>query len=227
MANLQHVPADGSGAMFDRIARRYDAVNRLMSLGIDRLWRRRTVAALQLDTTTRVLDVATGTGDLALAILRKRPAAEVTGVDPSSAMLEIARRKAGGAVAFHQGVAEALPFADDSFDASCIAFGIRNCTDRARALREMARVTRPGGRIAVLELSEPDSPLVRLYVHRIVPRIGALLSKASAYDYLQCSIAGFPPPDEFCELMARAGIADVRARRLTFGTCYVFSGRST
>lgn len=226
MPNLERMPADGTGAMFDRIAHRYDVLNRVMSLGVDRWWRRRTVKALDLSQAPRVLDVATGTGDLALAILRRRPAAEIVGVDPSAAMLDVARRKAGDRIDFRQGVGESLPFPDDSFDASCIAFGIRNCADRPRALREMARVTRAGGHIAVLELSEPKNPLVRLYVHGIVPRIGALLSRASAYDYLQTSIAGFPPPQEFCEVMTGAGIEDVRARRLTLGTCHLFVGRS-
>ncbi|HLU66954.1 MAG TPA: ubiquinone/menaquinone biosynthesis methyltransferase, partial [Kofleriaceae bacterium] len=207
--------APGSGAMFDRIARRYDLLNRVLSLGLDRAWRRRTAAALELGAAPRVLDLATGTGDLALAILRRHPDATVVGIDPSAAMLaiardKIARRGLARSVELQVGIAEQLPLADASVDAVTIAFGLRNVPDRERALREMARVTRPGGRVAVLELGEPRGrvlgPLARFHIHRVVPRLGALLSGAREYRYLERSIAAFPPPEEVAAMMVRAGL---------------------
>lgn len=219
----------GSGRMFDRIARRYDLLNRVLSLGLDQLWRRRTVAALQLRPGQRVLDLATGTGDLALAMLRACPDASVFGLDPSSAMLAKAREKAPG-LALGAGIAEQLPFDDDSFDALAIAFGLRNVPDRERALREMARVTRPGGTIAILELGEPRGLLLgRLawfHVHVVVPRIGALLSGAREYRYLEKSIAAFPPPGEVLEMMRRSGIQRAEVHPQSFGVCHLFVGHS-
>lgn len=229
----------GSGAMFDRIARRYDMLNRVLSLGLDQRWRRLTVAALRLEPDHRVLDLATGTGDLALAMLRSCPGASVFGLDPSPAMLEVARHKweqqsaADGmtpaALELGVGEAEALPFDDGDFDAVAIAFGLRNVPDRERGLREMARVTRPGGRIAILELGEPRGPvlgrLARLHIHVILPRIGALLSGSREYRYLEKSIAAFPPPEQVTAMMDRCGIEPLEARRLTFGACYLFVGR--
>jgi demethylmenaquinone methyltransferase / 2-methoxy-6-polyprenyl-1,4-benzoquinol methylase len=229
----------GSGAMFDRIARRYDLLNRVLSLGLDRRWRRLTVDALELQPGQRVLDLATGTGDLALAMLHRCPEARVIGLDPSPAMLARARDKQrgdgelggdDGALALGVGLAEELPFAGGSFHAVAIAFGLRNVPDRARALREMARVTRPGGRIAILELSEPRGPilgrLARIHIHRVVPRLGALLSGAREYRYLETSIAAFPPPEQVARMMEESGIEPVAARPLTFGVCTLFVGRA-
>ncbi|HTE51591.1 MAG TPA: ubiquinone/menaquinone biosynthesis methyltransferase [Kofleriaceae bacterium] len=223
----------GSGAMFDRIARRYDLLNRVLSLGLDQRWRRSTVAALRLEPGHRALDLATGTGDLALAMLRRCPEATVVGLDPSAEMLARAREKLGGERGrrLGVGVAEALPFADGSFDALAIAFGLRNVPDRERALREMARVTRPGGVVAILELGEPRGRvlgrLAWFHVHVVVPRVGALLSGAREYRYLEKSIAAFPPPDDVLAMMRRSGLEDVEARPLSFGVCHLFLGRST
>jgi demethylmenaquinone methyltransferase/2-methoxy-6-polyprenyl-1,4-benzoquinol methylase len=223
----------GSGAMFDNIAARYDLVNRVTSLGMDRGWRRRAVRALDLGESARVLDVATGTGDVAIAIAESHPDARVTGLDPSAGMLEVARQKLGALsdrIDLVTGDAERLPFPDAVFDGAIIAFGIRNVPDRARALAEMARVTRAGGRVVVLELSEPEPGLVgsvaRLHVHRIVPRLGAWLSRAPEYRYLERSIAAFPPPAEFAELMTRSGLELDRVERLGFGACHLFVARS-
>ncbi|HVS14512.1 MAG TPA: bifunctional demethylmenaquinone methyltransferase/2-methoxy-6-polyprenyl-1,4-benzoquinol methylase UbiE [Thermoanaerobaculia bacterium] len=225
--------ADGSGRMFDAIARRYDRLNRVLSLGADRRWRRRAVAALELADGDRVLDVATGTADLALEIARARPGVEVIGVDPSLGMLEVGRRKVAaaaleGRVRLEEADGQALPFAVDSFDAACIAFGIRNVPDRRLGLAEMARVVRPGGRVVVLELSEPRRGLLalgaRFYIRVLVPRIGALLSGAAEYRYLQSSIAAFPPPAELAALMESCGIAAPRVRPLTFGVAHLFAG---
>lgn len=223
----------GSGAMFDAIAHRYDMLNRVLSMGIDRGWRRRTVEALQLAPGARVLDVATGTADLALAIGERNPQGLVVGIDPSVRMLEIGRAKVERAgmsdrVELVPGDALELPFDDGAFDASCIAFGIRNVSDRPRALAEMARITRLGGRVAILELGEPRGgvlgPLARFHIRKVVPRLGAWLSGAREYRYLQESIAAFPPPEEVAAMMARSGLEVVEVRPLTFGVCNLYVG---
>ena len=226
-------PAPGSGAMFDRIAARYDLLNRMMSFGVDRRWRKRTVKALALpaDAPSRVLDVATGTGDLAIDIARRTPQAEVVGVDPSARMLDVGQKKIekfGGRITLTVGDAQALAFPDGSFDAVTIAFGIRNVPDRARGLAEMARVCRPGGRVAILELGEPKkgvmAPLARFHIRQVVPRMGALLSGSKEYRYLQTSIAAFPPPDEFAAMMTAAGLTVLEVVPLTFGVCNLYVG---
>jgi demethylmenaquinone methyltransferase / 2-methoxy-6-polyprenyl-1,4-benzoquinol methylase len=224
--------APGSGAMFDKIARRYDLLNRVMSFGVDRRWRKRTVKSLALgDRAARVLDVATGTGDLAIDIARRHPRATVVGVDPSSQMIAVGDRKVtrfDGRVTLTLGDAQRLAFDDASFDAVTIAFGIRNVPDRARGLREMARVCKPGGRVAILELGEPRrgviAPLARFHIRHVVPRLGALLSGAREYRYLQSSIAAFPPPDEFAAMMTAAGLAVLEVVPLTFGVCTLYVG---
>lgn len=237
MATEQTTPQPGSGEMFDAIADRYDLLNRIISLGVDQSWRRRTVGSLELGTSpSRVLDLATGTGDLALMIARTWPRATVVGVDPSKKMLEIGERKAeakdlASRVEMRHGDAHALPLEDDSVDACTIAFGIRNVPDRALGLREMNRVTKPGGRIAILELGEPRSGLMgalaRFHVHHVVPGVGALLSGRSEYRYLQRSIAAFPPADEFAALMESSGIVEVAFHPLTFGACTLYLGRAS
>lgn len=222
---------DGSGAMFDGIAARYDLVNRVISLGIDQSWRKKTVRALQLAAGHRVLDLATGTADLAIQVAESEPSANVVGLDPSGKMLDVGRVKVekkalGTRVELVQGDAQYLPFDDDQFDSTCIAFGIRNVPDRAQALREMARVVRPGGRIAILELSEPRSGLLgamaRFHIHTVVPYVGALLSGVKEYQYLQRSIAAFPPADEFAELMSKSNLNVLGVHPLTFGVCHLY-----
>jgi len=226
-------PRAGSGEMFDTIAARYDLLNRILSLGLDQGWRRRAVAALALGPGARALDLATGTADLAIAIAKAHPDASVTGVDPSSGMLAEGARKLGAEgleerVTLRVGDAQAIPLDDASVEGVTIAFGIRNVPDRARALREMARVTRDGGRVVVLELSEPRAGLMglfaRTYVHTIVPRVGALLSGAKEYRYLQRSIEAFPPADVFTQMMRDAGLDVIEAVPLTFGVAHLFVG---
>lgn len=223
----------GSGAMFDRIARRYDFLNRVMSLGMDQGWRRKLVRALEIDEAANVLDVATGTADVALAIAETHPRARVVGLDPSVQMLDIGRDKID-ALSVHErvelieGDAQALPFEDNQFDAAVISFGIRNVPDRDQGLREMARVTRPRGRVVVLELSEPRDgmmgALARFHVHHVVPRLGALLSGAHEYQYLQDSIEEFPPPEVFKASMEAAGLENVTIKKLAFGAANLFVG---
>jgi len=224
-------PALGSGAMFDKIAARYDAMNRVLSFGLDRGWRRRTVRALALGASPRVLDLATGTGDLAVDIARMHPDATVIGLDPSRQMLAIAERKLANRrladrVTLVRGDAQHLPYRDGEMDAATIAFGIRNVPDRLAALREMARVVRPGGRVAVLELGEPRRGILaraaRFHTRHVVPRLGALLSGAREYRYLQRSIAAFPPSAEFAHLMERAGLRVLEVAPLTFGVCTLY-----
>lgn len=223
---------DGSGAMFDRIAGRYDMLNRVLSLGLDRSWRRKLMAALgPLTAGDEVLDLATGTADVAIAIAKANPQVTVVGLDPSEGMLrvgeaKIAQREMTDAVSLVQGDAQALPFGDQRFAAACIAFGIRNVPDRDRALTEMRRVVRPGGRVVILELTEPRSglmaPLARFHVHRVVPWIGALLSGAPEYRYLQASIATFPPAEDFTTMVECAGLVNVHADRLTMGVAHLW-----
>ena len=213
------LPKLGSGQMFDQIAPRYDFVNRVLSLGLDRRWRRRVIKELRLSASARVLDVATGTGD------------SVIGLDPSTAMLEIAQQKMhkrglAERVTLVEGDAQALPQANCEIDAATIAFGIRNVPDRPRALRELARVVRPGGMIAVLELGEAQPGLfgraARFHTHHVVPRIGALLSGRREYRYLQTSVAAFPPADEFAQMMRDSGLDVQQVIPLTFGVCTLF-----
>ncbi|WP_438029529.1 bifunctional demethylmenaquinone methyltransferase/2-methoxy-6-polyprenyl-1,4-benzoquinol methylase UbiE [Sorangium sp. So ce233] len=220
----------GSGEMFDGIAARYDLLNRIISMGFDQGWRRRAVRSLELVPGATVLDLATGTADLAIAIAQTHDV-KVIGVDPSQGMLAVGRRKVeaaglAGRVELEVGDAEQLRLGDASVDAISMAFGIRNVPDRARALREMARVTRPGGRVAILELSEPRgglmSKLARFHIHTVVPYIGGAISGRDEYRYLQDSIARFPSPDEFAEQMRGAGLRVLRVEPLTMGVVCLF-----
>ncbi len=231
MTEHQQLATLGSGAMFDRIAGRYDMVNRVLSLGLDRGWRRRAVRALELGEHPRVVDIAAGTGDVAIEIARTHPHARVIAIDPSAKMLavaahKLARRALTERIELIEGDAQALPLRNCEVDAATIAFGIRNVPDRALALREMARVVRPGGRIAILELAEAKRGLfgrvARFHTRYVVPRLGALLSGAREYRYLQTSVAAFPPPDEFAALMRTSGLTVVEIVGLGFGACTLY-----
>jgi demethylmenaquinone methyltransferase/2-methoxy-6-polyprenyl-1,4-benzoquinol methylase len=215
--------------MFDAIAERYDLLNRINSLGMDRRWRRKTVEALELSAGHRLLDVATGTADLLIEVARRHPTVALAGLDPSAGMLAIGRRKlaeAGIEAELLEGDAQAMPFGDESFDRAAICFGIRNVPDREKALAELHRVLKPGGRLAVLELSEPRggalSFLARIHVEHVVPRIGAALSRGAEYDYLRRSIAAFPPPEVFASTIEAAGFEKVTPRTFAFGACVLF-----
>ena len=224
-------PRAGSGEMFDAIAARYDLLNRIISLGLDQGWRKRAVRSLALGPKATVLDLATGTGDLAILTAKMHPDATVIGVDPSRGMLDVGAGKIaelGARISLRVGDAQALDLADRSVDAITMAFGIRNVPDRPRALREMARVTKDGGRIAILELSEPKkgvlASLARFHIHTVVPWVGATISGAREYSYLQRSIAAFPPPDEFAAMMEEAGIEVLEVAPLTFGVVCLYVG---
>ena len=225
----------GSGQMFDRIAKRYDRMNRIISLGLDRGWRSQLVEELRIPENGTVLDVATGTGDVALAIASSGEGISVVGLDPSVGMLEVGREKVAQRdmhprVRLDFGDAQEMPYENDAFDASCISFGIRNVPDREQGLREMVRVTRPGGRVCILELSEPRghflSPFARFHVHHVVPLLGALLSGSWEYRYLQKSIAAFPPPDSFLGVMEAAGMEECSFQGFLFGVAHLYTGVS-
>jgi demethylmenaquinone methyltransferase/2-methoxy-6-polyprenyl-1,4-benzoquinol methylase len=198
-------------AMFDRIAGVYDRMNSLMTAGMHHRWRERAAELARVGEGDRALDVATGTGDLALA-LRAR-GAEVVGVDFSERMLELARRKAPD-VRFLSANALELPFREGEFDAVTIGFGARNFSDLARALGEIARVTRSGGRVVVLEITTPQRPplawFFRMWFDRLVPALGRLAGDPDAYSYLPRSVRRFPGPREFAAQLAGTGLADVR-----------------
>lgn len=220
----------GSGAMFDGIAPRYDLLNRLLSLGVDQRWRRATVASLGLRPGDEVLDVATGTADLAMR-LAAGDGLRVVGLDPSRGMLDVGRAKLGAAgladrVELVEGDAMQLPFESGRFAGATMAFGIRNVPDRPRALRELRRVCRPGAKVAILELSEPRSgffgPLARFHVHHVVPALGALLSGSREYRYLQRSIAAFPSPEAFADVIVQSGLAIREVRPMTFGVVCLY-----
>lgn len=200
-------------AMFDRIAGVYDLMNAVMTAGMHQRWRERAVDLARLSPGDRALDVATGTGDLALALARRvGRAGEVVGSDFSERMLELARAKPGS-VRFELGDALALPYPDSSFDAATVGFGARNFADRAAGLREMARVVRPGGRVVVLEITTPERPplswFFRLWFDRLVPALGRVAGDADAYSYLPSSVRRFPAPRELAAELAGVGLVEV------------------
>jgi demethylmenaquinone methyltransferase/2-methoxy-6-polyprenyl-1,4-benzoquinol methylase len=210
------LPAESVRAMFDRIAPVYDAMNRTMTAGLDRRWRRITAQSV-VRPGDAVLDACCGTGDLAIA--DGAAGGRVTGLDFSERMLERARRKAPE-LEWVSGDMLALPFADASFDAATVGFGVRNVDDLARGLAELRRILRVGGRLGILEITRPRGPLApfyRLWFDGVVPLVGKLLPGGSAYTYLPASVRRFPGPEELAELIAAAGFTDVRYRTFAGG----------
>jgi demethylmenaquinone methyltransferase / 2-methoxy-6-polyprenyl-1,4-benzoquinol methylase len=216
-------------SMFGRIARRYDVANLLLSGGIDRYWRSQLVAAVLRQGPSEVLDLATGSGDVAFALSRKfASSTAITGMDFCQPMLDRAQAKKAGAhgaqyqnVTFRLGDVLALPLADESFDAITIAFGLRNLANRAQGLSEMRRVLRPGGVLYVLEFSQPDRwlrPLYYFYLRRLLPRIaGTITGNREAYIYLNETIGGFPDRAALAGEISGAGFSSIQARPMTFG----------
>jgi len=223
--------------MFDAIAPRYDLLNHLLSAGIDKRWRARAIQSLELTGRETLIDVATGTADVALAARRGGPlgAARVLGVDFAGAMLTLGLEKVraagdAGHIALVRGDAMHLPVATASADAVTISFGIRNVQQPEIACREMARVLRPGGRLAILEFGVPRIPgvsgLYLWYFKQVLPRIGRLISgHTGAYSYLPASVGSFPPPAEFMKILRQSGFDEVRAVPLTLGIVYLYVGR--
>lgn len=218
--------------MFDNIAPAYDFMNRAMTLGIDKLWRRKAVRMVAADQPRYILDVATGTGDLAMLLARRLDPVAVIGIDLSDEMLRIARAKVQEAgladvVSFQQADCLQLPFTGHSFDCVTVAYGVRNFENLLQGYSEMHRVLRPGGKLMVIELSTPRGavvkPLYDLYTRKIIPAAGKMVSKdARAYTYLPESIEAVPQGDEMAALMRQAGFTDVIVRPLTFGVCTLY-----
>jgi demethylmenaquinone methyltransferase / 2-methoxy-6-polyprenyl-1,4-benzoquinol methylase len=209
--------------MFDRIAPVYDAMNRLMTAGLDRRWRRLAAEAV-VRPGDRVLDACCGTGDLAMAAARA--GGRVIGVDFSPRMLERARHKAPS-ISWVEADALALPFDDGSFEAATVGFGVRNVANLEQALRELRRVLAPGGRLGILEITQPRGPLAlfyRLWFDRLVPLVGKVLRGGSAYTYLPASVRRFPGPDDLAQLMERFGFEHVRYRLLAGGIVALHTG---
>jgi demethylmenaquinone methyltransferase/2-methoxy-6-polyprenyl-1,4-benzoquinol methylase len=219
--------------MFDAISPRYDLLNRVFSLGIDQGWRRKVVRMVGEEPVGHLLDVATGTADL--AILSSLKAAKVTGADISEGMLKLGREKVAkrglaDRISLVQADSEQLPFADGAFDAVTVAFGVRNFEHLDRGVRDMVRVLRPGGRLFVLEFSKPSKApfkqLFRFYFHRVMPGVGKVISKDSAaYTYLPKSVDAFPEGPAFEQVMREAGLSEVRAIPLTGGIATLYRGR--
>ena len=234
---------DGSGdktrqvrEMFDSIAPAYDSMNRAMTMGIDRLWRYKAVRLLRDCQHDDILDIATGTGDLAIKLARELDPIAVTGVDLSEGMIEIGRAKVAKeglqeVVTLGIGDCLLLPFTDASFDVVTCAYGVRNFADLLAGYREMHRVLRPGGRAVILELSTPTSPMVRplynFYTRHVIPTVGRLVSKdVRAYSYLPESIAAVPQGDAMTAIMLEAGFSQARAIPLTMGVCTIYEAVS-
>jgi demethylmenaquinone methyltransferase/2-methoxy-6-polyprenyl-1,4-benzoquinol methylase len=217
--------------MFDNISGHYDFLNHFLSAGIDRLWRRKAIALLSADRPRRVLDIATGTGDLALAALKLDPE-EVVGVDISNKMLDvgrqkIAKRQLGKKVRLEYGDAENLPFGEGSFDALTAAFGVRNFGDLPKGLEEMCRVLRPGGKAVILEFSRPKNIIFRklyyFYFYNVLPFVGKLISRDNrAYTYLPESVKVFPDGDEMASILKDCGFKTIQCIPLTFGISTIY-----
>ncbi|MDF1558652.1 MAG: bifunctional demethylmenaquinone methyltransferase/2-methoxy-6-polyprenyl-1,4-benzoquinol methylase UbiE [Bacteroidales bacterium] len=234
---LRRSPRHEVEAMFDSISPHYDLLNRVLSLGTDRRWRRRAVSLIGRHVTpARILDVATGTGDLAIAAMKLGPE-KITGIDISSEMLAVGRRKVekmglAGSIELLRGDSLFMDFSDGTFDVAMSAFGVRNFEETVTGLREMHRVLRPGGMVVVLEFSKPSwfpmKQIYGFYFRRILPRIGRSVSgDPGAYSYLPESVTTFPDNEAFLELLLEAGFREVRQKQLTGGIASIYYGFRT
>lgn len=219
--------------MFDNIAPNYDRLNHILSLNIDRIWRRRVMRIVRRSKARRIMDLATGTGDLAIAMAKRVDRTQILGVDLSEEMLAVARAKIQKQgleerIMLEKGDAENLTMvADGSLDAVTVAFGVRNFENMERGLSEIYRTLRAGGKLVVLEFSMPRNRLIRWiysqYAHRLLPRIGAVISKDKrAYTYLPDSVEEFPAPERFAEIVRSVGFSSVRLRSQSFGIAYIY-----
>jgi demethylmenaquinone methyltransferase/2-methoxy-6-polyprenyl-1,4-benzoquinol methylase len=220
--------------MFNSIASRYDFMNRFLTAGIDLRWRRKAISQLKALKPQLVLDVATGTADIAILTHEMLHPAKIVGIDISSGMLELGRKKIeklelSGVIELALGDSEQLAFPDNYFDAITVAFGVRNFQDLEKGLREMLRVLKPGGRLVVLEFSKPPNPLFaalcRFYTNVITPGVGRLVANnRKAYQYLNDSVQAFPEGKEFVAIMERSGFTNTYLKRLSLGICSVYCG---
>ena len=219
--------------MFDNIAPTYDKLNHIMSLNIDRVWRRRVMRIVRRAKARKIMDVATGTGDLAIAMAKRVDRTQILGVDLSEEMLAVARRKVEKQgleerIMLEKGDAENLDMvATESIDAATVAFGVRNFENIERGLCEIFRTLKPGGKLVVLEFSMPKNRLVRWvysqYAHRLLPRIGGMISKdKQAYTYLPDSVEEFPSPERFADMLCGVGFKSVKTRSQSFGIAYIY-----
>lgn len=222
-------------AMFDRIAAKYDALNHLLSLNIDKVWRRKTAKAVSQSYPKTILDLATGTADLAIAIAKRNPQAQIIGMDISEKMLEIGQEKVikqglEKQIELHLGDAAQLPIDDGSFDAVTVAFGVRNFEDLDKGLSEIRRVLKDNGQVVILEFSMPErfpvKQLYRFYFKRVLPKIGKQVSKdAAAYSYLPESVGRFHKPKDFLSLLAKNGWVNGEMKRLSFGIATLYTAQ--
>ena len=220
-------------AMFDRISTKYDRLNHLLSLSIDKIWRRKTAKVVAKSHPKTILDLATGTADLAIALAKHNPRAHIIGVDISERMLEIGKAKIAkqnleSQIDLHLGDAAALPFEDNTFDAVTVAFGVRNYENLNQGLSEIHRVLKPNGRVFILEFSMPEKfpikQLYTLYFKHILPKIGKCVSKdASAYTYLPESVERFPQPLEFLGMLSSLGLIEDTMRHFGHGIATLYS----
>lgn len=219
--------------MFDSIAGTYDRLNHTLSFGIDKIWRRKGIAFLRPFSPASILDIATGTGDLAISMYRRLKANRIVGADISEGMMEVGRRKVDKAglsehISFEYQDCTALTFADNSFDAVTAAFGVRNFEDIEQGIAEMYRVLKPGGHLMILELSSPEhfpmKQLYSIYSKVVIPTIGRLLSKEhTAYSYLPASVKVVPQGKVMTDLLSRVGFDEARSRTFTFGICSLYT----
>ena len=221
--------------LFDSIAKDYDKLNHILSLDVDKTWRKRAIKQIVETRAQQILDIACGTGDFSIEIARKaHPDTKITGLDLSEGMLKVMDGKVASAglqerIVTMQGNSEKMDFADGSFDRVTIAFGIRNFENRETALKEILRVLKPGGRLVILELSVPSNPvlnwLYKLYFTKILPWIGGLVSgKKAAYNYLPASVIKFPGKEEWMATMSSCGYDKVSHKAFTFGICRMYIG---
>ena len=220
-------------AMFDRISPKYDVLNHLLSFNRDKAWRRKTAKAVTQSHPKTILDLATGTADLAIALAKRNPESFIIGMDISEKMLEIGRRKVakeglGSQIELRNGDAASLPFGDNAFDAVTVAFGVRNFEDLDRGITEIHRVLKPNGKAFILEFSMPEKfpikQLYRLYFKHLLPRIGRTVSKDSnAYDYLPASVERFPKPNAFLHILGQSGFTNALAKPMTFGIVTLYT----
>jgi demethylmenaquinone methyltransferase/2-methoxy-6-polyprenyl-1,4-benzoquinol methylase len=220
-------------AMFDRISSKYDALNHLLSFNIDKVWRRKTAKAVAKHHPQTILDLATGTADLAIAIAEHNPQAHIIGMDISEKMLEIGKEKVAkkglaNAIELRIGDATSLPFKDNTFDAVTVAFGVRNFEDLEKGLSEIHRVLKPNGEAFILEFSMPERfPIKQLYwfyFKHLLPRIGKTVSKdANAYDYLPTSVERFPKPNVFLHMLGQLRFTNAHAKPMSFGIVTLYT----